>query len=53
MVYQIFFSPEVKRCAVITYKHDIYEFPQALTNDLRLSISGNYEISREVSKLIE
>ena len=53
MFYQIFFSPEVKRCAVITYKHDIYEFPQALTNDLRLSISGNYEISREVSKLIE
>ena len=24
MFYQIFLSPEVKRCAIITYKHDIY-----------------------------
>ena len=23
MFYQLFFSPEVKRCAIITYKHDI------------------------------
>ena len=24
MFYQIFFSPQVKRCAIITYKHCIY-----------------------------
>ena len=32
MFYQIFLSPQVKRWAIITYKHDIYELP----NDLRL-----------------
>ena len=25
MFYQIFYSPQVKRCAIITYKHGIYE----------------------------
>ena len=25
--YQIFLSPQVKRCAIITYKHGIYELP--------------------------
>ena len=29
-------SPQVKRCAIITYKHGIYELPHELTNDLRL-----------------
>ena len=27
MLYQIFLSPQVKRCAIITYKHGIYELP--------------------------
>ena len=27
MFYQLFFLPQVKRCAIITYKHDIYELP--------------------------
>ena len=31
MFYQIFLSPQVKRWAIITYKHGIYELP----NDLR------------------
>ena len=35
--YQIFFSPQVKRCACITCKHGIHELP----NDLRLTILGN------------
>ena len=26
MFYQIFLSPQVKQCAIITYKHDMYEF---------------------------
>ena len=36
MFYQIFLSPQVKRWAIITYKHGIYELPQELQNDLRL-----------------
>ena len=32
MFYQIFFLAQVKRWAIITYKHGIYELP----NDLRL-----------------
>ena len=35
MFYQIFVSPLVKRCAIITYKHGIYQLPQELPNDLR------------------
>ena len=27
MFSQIFLSPQVKRYAIITYKHDIYKFP--------------------------
>ena len=36
MFYQVFFSPQVKRCAIITYKHGIYELPNELPKDLRL-----------------
>ena len=44
MFYQIFLSPQVKRCAIITYKHGIYELPHELPNDLRLlgKILGNF-----------
>ena len=38
--YQIFVSPQVKQCAIITDKHGIYEVPHDLPNDLRLNISG-------------
>ena len=41
MFHQIFLSPQVKRCAIITYKHGIYELPHELPNDLRLRILGN------------
>ena len=52
MFYEIFFSPQVKRCAIITYKHGIYELPHELPNNLRnrrkdLSKLGDI---REVSK---
>ena len=43
MFYQILLSPQVKHCAIITYKHGIYELP----NDLRLNILGNI---RKLSK---
>ena len=48
MFYQIFLSPQVKRWAIVTYKHGIYELPHELRNDLRLRKSGNI---RKVSKL--
>ena len=37
MFYQIFLSPQVKRCAIISYKNGIYELPHELPNDLRLT----------------
>ena len=36
MFYQIFLSPQAKRCAIITYKHDIDEMSHELPNDLEL-----------------
>ena len=45
MFYQIFLSQQVKGCAIITYKHGIYELPHELPNDLRLKIFGKKEIS--------
>ena len=47
MFYQIFLSPQVKRWAIIIYKHGIYELPHELPNDLRLRILGNI---RKLSK---
>ena len=41
MFYQIFLSPQVKRCAIITFKHGIYEIPHELPNDLRLRVLGD------------
>ena len=41
MFYEIFLSPEVKRCVIIAYKHDVYELSHEFPNDLRLRILGN------------
>ena len=41
MFYQIFLAAQMKRCAIIDYKHGIYELPHELPNDLRLRILGN------------
>ena len=41
MFYEIFLSPEVKRCVIITDKHDVYELPHEFPNNLRLRILGN------------
>ena len=38
MFYQIFLSPQVKRCAIITYKHGIYELTHEFPNDLTILI---------------
>ena len=34
MLYQIFFSPEVKRSAIISNKHGVHGLPHELQNDL-------------------
>ena len=41
MFYQILLSPQVKQCAIITYKHDLYELPHELPNNLRPRILEN------------
>ena len=52
MFHQIFLSPQVKRCAIITYKHGICELPHELTKVLRLRSCqttydlGSYEIRK-------
>ena len=48
MFYQIFLSSQVKRCAIITYQHGIYELPHGLPNNVRLRKLGNI---KKVSKL--
>ena len=41
MFYQIILSQQVKRWAIITYKHGMHELSHELPNDLRLKILGN------------
>ena len=53
MFYQIFLSTQMKRCAIITYEHGIYDLPQELPNDLRLRILGNKGILGNCLNLIE
>ena len=48
MFYQIVLSPEVKRCAVITYKQGIHKMPHELPHDLTYT---KLEKFRKVSKL--
>ena len=48
MFYQIVLSPEVKRCAVITYKQGIHKMPHELPNDLKYT---KLEKFRKVSRL--
>ena len=42
---QIFLSPQEKQIVIISNKHDIYELPHELPNDLRLRILENQEIT--------
>ena len=51
--YETSLSPQVKRWAIITYKHGIYHFPDDLPNDLRYRTLENYEISGECLNPIE
>ena len=54
MFYQIFLSPQVKRCAIITCKNGIHELPYELSNNWGLKsykIRKN-QVSLETSKNI-
>ena len=51
--YQTLLSPQVKRCAIISYKHDIYESSHELLNNLRRRILENKEISGKCVNLID
>ena len=53
MFYQIFFSPQLKRSAIISNKYGIFELPHKLQNYLRLRILGNQEISEKSQNFIE
>ena len=46
MFYQIFYSPQEKQCAIITYKHGMYELPHELPNNLK-----NRKSRKKVSEL--
>ena len=67
MFYQIFLSPQVKRWAIITYKHGTYQLPHELPKEClfaaegalatqekkRLTILENKEISGKCPNFIE
>ena len=53
MFLQIFLSQQVKRCAIIAYKHGIYELPHELPNDLKRSILGNQKISGKCQNFVK
>ena len=57
MLYQIFLSPKVKRCIIITYKNGIYELHHELPNELRLKelskLGKNEKISGKCLNFIE
>ena len=53
MLYQIFILPQVRRYAIITYKHGIYELSHKFLNNLRLKILVHYQMSETCQNLIE
>ena len=50
MLYQFFPSLQGKQCAIITYKHCIYELLHELSNELRLNLKKLGDI-KKVSEL--
>ena len=53
ILYQTFFSQQVKRSMISSNKHGIYELPHELPNDLRLRILGNKEKSEKSQSFID
>ena len=52
MFYQIFLLPQVKHCAIIPYKHYVYELLNELLNDLRLRKLGSITKSSKLDKIV-
>ena len=52
IIYQIFFSPQVKRSVIISNKHGIYELPHKLPNDLRLKKLGKIRKNSKHHRII-
>ena len=53
ILYKIFFSQQVKRSVTVSNKHDIYELPYNMPNELRSNILENSEISEKSQIFIE
>ena len=53
MLQQIFASPQVKRSAIVSNKHGVYELPHELPNVSRPLNLGNYENSGKSQNLLE
>ena len=53
ILYQIFFSSQVKRSMIVSNKHSIYKLPHELLNDFRLRILRNWESSGKSQNFIE
>ena len=49
MFYQIFFPPQMKRCAIITYKHGMYRLLNDWPNDLRMDLRKIGNISKNIT----
>ena len=50
MFYQIFYSPQVKRCAIITYKHGIYEVASRVAERLKTFVDGGLSAHTRIIK---
>ena len=50
MFYQIFYSPQVKRCAIITYKHGIYEVASRVAERLKTFVDGGLSAYTRIKK---
>ena len=51
MLYQNFFSPQVKRSVIISNKQSTYELPHELPNDIRLKDLRKLGKIKKISKL--
>ena len=52
MLYQIFLPPQVKRCAITSYKHGIHELSYELPNKLGFRVLGNIRKVSETHRMI-
>ena len=51
VLYEFFFSPQVKRSVIISNKHGMYKLLHELPNKVRISILRNWEILGKFQKI--